>query len=88
MKINFAEIGQFFVLFLILFVSSIIFTNLSSNWSRFLVISIDAVLYVFWGIWHHYSKDRFSKIILLEYSLVAFFIVVLAAVGLGIVRFL
>ena len=88
MKINYTELFLFTVLFVILFASAILFSKIGDSFYRFLIIVADAVIYVFWGVWHHYSTDRFSKLILLEYALVAILIVILAALGLGVVRFL
>lgn len=88
MNIKLSEVIQFLSLFIILLVSSILFNKTSSQLGRFAIIIIDAFLYVGWGVWHHYSKDRISKMIILEYSLVSFLIIILAAIGLGIVRFL
>lgn len=88
MNIKTFEIIQFVSLFVVLFVSSILFNKTETQLGRFLIIAMDAILYVAWGVWHHYSKDRFNKIIILEYSLVSALIIILAAIGLGIVRFL
>jgi hypothetical protein len=88
MNIKTSEVIQFLSLFIILLISSILFNKTGSQLGRFSIIIADALLYVAWGVWHHYSKDRFSKIIMLEYSLVSLLIIILAAMGLGIVRFL
>ena len=87
MKINKLEIIQFLTLFLVLFVSSILFSKTGSQSLRFLIIFVDAILYTGWGVWHHYAKDRFNKLIFIEYALVSFLIIILAALGLGVVRF-
>lgn len=87
MKIKTLEIIQFVSLFLVLFVSAILFNKTGSSLYRFLIIVIDAFLYVLWGVWHH-RKDGFNKMVLIEYGLVSVLIVILAAIGLGIVRFL
>jgi hypothetical protein len=87
MKINFKEVLQFFALFGVLFVVSILFRNTAENMSRFVIIAIACGFYFVWGIWHHSSKERTNKIIVLEYALVSFLITLLAAMGLGVVRF-
>jgi transposase len=88
MRSKLLELIQFITLFIALFVSSILFSRTASHFLRFSIIAVDALLYVGWGVWHHYSKDRFNKIIFMEYSLVAIIIIILAALGLGIVRFI
>lgn len=81
------EVIQFLTLVLCLGIAAIIFQQTASNLQRFAIICALSVLYVFWGYWHHAPKDRMLKMILLEYSLVAVMIILLAALGLGIVRF-
>lgn len=81
------EIIQFLVLLLVLSVSAIIFQQTFENLYRFLIIVCVAIFYVFWGYWHHSHLDRLDKTVILEYSLVAAIVVVLAALGLGIIRF-
>ena len=81
------DIIQFLTLVLCLGVGSIIFQQTADNLQRFAIICAISVLYVFWGYWHHSPKDRMLKMILLEYSLVAVMIILLSALGLGIVRF-
>ncbi len=81
------EVIQFLTLLLCLSVAAIIFQQTASNLSRFGIIVAISVLYVFWGYWHHAPKDRMMNLILLEYSLVAVMIILLSALGLGIIRF-
>jgi hypothetical protein len=81
------EIIQFLTLLLGLSIAAIIFQQTVSNLSRFGIIVAISVLYILWGYWHHAPKDRMLKMILLEYSLVAGMIILLAALGLGIIRF-
>lgn len=81
------EIVQFLTLLLVLSVAAIIFQQTVSNINRFLIICVVSALYVLWGYWHHSPKDRMMGMILLEYSLVAVMVILLSALGLGIIRF-
>jgi hypothetical protein len=83
----YVEVVQFLTLILSLGIASIIFQQTADNLERFAIIIAISVLYVFWGYWHHAPKDRMLKMILLEYSLVAVMIILLSALGLGIIRF-
>jgi hypothetical protein len=87
MKINLKEFIQFFVLFSVLFVVAIVFRDTSDNLRRFLLILGSCVFYFLWGLWHHISSGRIDKLVVIEYGLVSFIIVFLAAMGLGVVRF-
>lgn len=87
MNITLTDIIQFTSLFILLSVSAIIFNNVGDNLERFFIIFVDCVMYIVWGCWHHYTKDRLDKIVLLEYTLVSVIVAALAAMGLGIVRF-
>ena len=79
---------QYLVLLLGLSVAAIIFQQTFSNVSRFLIIVVVAVLYVVWGYWHHGFHGRFDRMVFLEYSLVSLIVIMLAALGLGLIRFL
>lgn len=81
------EVIQFLTLILCLGVAAIIFQQTVDNMGRFGIIAAVCVLYVFWGYWHHAPTGRMVKMVLLEYTLVAAVIILLAALGLGIVRF-
>lgn len=83
----FIEIFQFFSLFVVLSISAILFRNETENLYRFLIIVADALIYFFWGMWHHSHKDRLDFYILIEYGMVSLLIILLAALGLGVVRF-
>ena len=87
MKLNVIEFVQFFILFSVLFIGAILFRETAENLMRFLIISGVCAIYFAWGIWHHSLRERINKIVIIEYGLVSFLIVLLAAMGLGIVRF-
>ena len=82
------EVIQFLTLILGLSLSAIVFQRTFKVMDRFIIIAFTAVLYVFWGIWHHSLNDRADKLIILEYSLVSAIVILLSALALGIVRFL
>lgn len=81
------EITQYFILVVVLSFVSIIFSKTASNLGRFYLISMVSTFYFFWGLWHHHEKDRVDKLIVLEYLLVSAIIIILGALGLGIIRF-
>ncbi len=81
------EVIQFLTLILSLSIAAVIFQQTADNLRRFAIITAISVLYVLWGYWHHAPKDRMLKMVLLEYSLVAVMIILLSALGLGIIRF-
>jgi len=78
---------QFLTLVLGLSLSAIVFQRTFKIMDRFIIIVITAILYVFWGIWHHSTNDRADKLVILEYSLVSVIVILLSALALGIVRF-
>lgn len=78
---------QYLVLVLGISCAALLFQNTHENLNRFIVITIFSLLYIPWGYWHHAEFERGSKLILLEYSLVSFIVILLSALGLGIVRF-
>lgn len=72
---------HYFVLFLILAVGFIFFLSLRySPLQQFLVIVVVDILYLLWGILHHYLEERLSWGVVTEYLLVGS--VVLLAFGL------
>ena len=81
------EILQYVLLVLVFFVAAIAFSKVFDPLYRFLIILAVSVFYFLWGIWHHYHKDRLNKHIILEYFLVALIVVLLSALGLGLIRF-
>ena len=78
---------QYAVLVLGMFVSALIFQKTADNLYRFYIIVVLSVLYVAWGLWHHGFTERFDKLVFFEYSLVSAIVIMLSALGLGIVRF-
>lgn len=82
------EYFQYFILLVVLFISSSVFLNLSQSIYKFYVVLITAIFYVVWGIWHHKHMDRLDRLIIIEYILVALIVISLSAMGLGIVRFI
>ncbi|PIR42861.1 hypothetical protein CO058_02255 [candidate division WWE3 bacterium CG_4_9_14_0_2_um_filter_35_11] len=78
---------QYVVLILAMFVASLLFQKTADNFSRFYILLILSLLYILWGVWHHGFTERLDKLILLEYSLVSAIVILLSALGLGIIRF-
>ena len=86
MKIG-LELVQWLVLFLVISIAAIFFQQTFANINRFFIILMLAIFYVAWGYWHHAHKDRLDKTVLLEYSLVSLIVTLIAALGMGIIRF-
>lgn len=82
------EIIQYLVLILIFSVGSIVFYKLDSVLYKFYAVIGFCCLYICWGYWHHGHLNRLDKLIIIEYSLVSLIVVLLTALGLGIIRFL
>ena len=83
----FMDIIQYSTLILVICISAVLFSKTYDVSTRFMIVVVDAVLYVLWGSWHHHSKGRLDTNILIEYGVVSIFIVFLVALGLGIIRF-
>jgi len=82
------EYFQYFILLVVLFISSSVFLNVTQSIYKFYVVLITAIFYVVWGIWHHKHMDRLDRVIIIEYILVALIVISLSAMGLGIIRFI
>lgn len=78
---------QYIVLVSAMFVASLIFQKTADNFGRFYILVILSLLYTLWGIWHHGFTERLDKLVLFEYSLVSAIVILLSALGLGIIRF-
>ena len=81
------EIFQYVILLVVFVFAALAFSQVFDPLYRFLIILVVSLFYVLWGIWHHYHKDRLNKHIVLEYSLVAIIVILLSALGLGLIRF-
>ncbi len=81
------EVLQYILLVTVFVIAAIFFAKIYDPLARFVIILIVSAFYVLWGIWHHYHKDRLNKHIILEYFLVAVIVVLLSALGLGLIRF-
>lgn len=81
------EIIQYMALVLLFIFGAILFYWAGYNIFKFYVVLIFSFLYVLWGYWHHGSHNRLDKTILLEYALFSLVIVLLAGLGLGVIRF-
>jgi small basic protein len=88
MNKNIMIIFQVIILVVFLCISAVIFSNISDNFSRFLVICVVAVFYSIWGIVHHRLLNTLNKAIIIEYFLVSFIVIMLFAIGMGVIRFL
>lgn len=78
---------QYAVLALSMFVASLLFQKTADNFGRFYILLVLSLLYILWGVWHHGFTERLDKLVLFEYSLVSAIVILLSALGLGIVRF-
>lgn len=82
------EIIQYLTLILIFASGSFTFYFVSQNIYKFYVVLTYAFLYILWGYWHHGHYNRLDKTILFEYALFSLVVVLLAGLGLGVIRFL
>lgn len=77
------HLAHYFVLFVILFSGLFGFWYFSGNgFIRFIFVFFTLLGYVIWGIIHHYSENRLSWGVILEYLLLS--LVILAAFSLTI----
>lgn len=82
------EAIQWVVLIVVFFISALFYSQISDNIGRFLILLLLGVFYVGWGCWHHGYKERLTGEVFFEYTIVAVIAVLLAALGLGIFRFI
>lgn len=82
------EYLQYVSLLVVLFFASNLFLTLAQSLYKFYVVLATSVFYVSWGVWHHRHMDRLDRVIVFEYFLVGLIVIALAAMGLGIVRFI
>lgn len=76
---------QYAVLFLGLSFSTILFFLLRYNVSyQFYSAVVGVVIYVLWGVIHHYCEGRESLPVIMEYLLIGGIVVLLFALVLGI----
>lgn len=78
---------QYSTLLLIASVIAIFFQKTADNLHRFWLVVLFGLVYIAWGYWHHGSYDRLDKLVIIEYSLVSLIMILLSALGLGIIRF-
>lgn len=78
---------QYFVLVISMSIAALFFQKTADNFSRFYILVGLSLLYIVWGIWHHGYTERLDKLVLFEYSLVSAIVILLSALGLGIIRF-
>lgn len=78
---------QYVVLIFAMSVSALMFQKTADNLYRFYIIIVLSLLYIVWGLWHHGFTERLDKLVFFEYSLVSAIVIMLSALGLGIVRF-
>lgn len=88
MNISFKGIFQYIVLIIVFCFTALAFSQVYTNLERFLIIVITSIIYVLWGIWHHWNREKLHKNVLIEYILVALLVILLSAFGLGIIRFI
>lgn len=84
---RYLNVVQYLVLILGISLAAIFFQNTYDNLNRFFVIAGFCLLYIPWGYWHHSKDGRATNLVLLEYSLVSIIVILLSALGLGVVRF-
>jgi len=78
---------QYFVLLFGMSIAALFFQKTPGNMDRFFIIFVLSLMYVAWGCWHHGHLDRLDRLVVLEYSIVAIIVIMLSALGLGIIRF-
>lgn len=66
-----------YLLLVIIFIFTIsILNQLNNSLVKIAVIVALAVLYLFWGVWHHKEEDNLSRVHFLEYLIISMFIFV------------
>lgn len=78
---------QYLTLVFVAGVVAILFQQTPSNLNRFLYVVLFGFLYILWGYWHHGNYDRVDRLVIVEYSLVSLIMILLSALGLGVIRF-